>query len=80
MGGANQYTRHLLQIWDQVQVCNGVLCWLYAQATDQQNHVQQIIPKKFQEKILVTLHQGVAGGHLWIHKTPKGAFLLAEPF
>ena len=41
MGGASRYTRRLIQIWDQLQLCNGVLCRLYAQANDQKNHVQE---------------------------------------
>ena len=40
MGGASRYTRCLIQIWDQLQICR-----LYAQANNQQNHVQQVIPK-----------------------------------
>ena len=69
MGGASRYTRRLVQIWDQLKICNGVLCRLYAQGSNQQNHVHLVIPNKLQEEILCTLHEGIAGGHLGINKT-----------
>ena len=64
----SRYSRRLLQIWDQLEVHEGVLCRLFLQSNnlEQKPRIQQVIPKALQEEILTNLHEGVMGGHLGI--------------
>ena len=67
----SRYSRRLLQIWDQLEVHEGVLCRLFLQpnSLEQKPRIQQVIPKALQEEVLTNLHEGVMGGHLGIEKT-----------
>ena len=59
LGSVSRYTRHLIQIWDQLQVHSGVLCRMFVLPNStEEPRVQQIIPSSLQEEVLMSLHEG----------------------
>ena len=69
LGPTSRETRRLLQIWDQLQVNDGVLCRLYLPVHTEGPRAQQLVPKALQNEVLCQLHEGIGGGHLGIDKT-----------
>ena len=63
MGGVSRSSRRLLQIWEQLIVCDGILCCRF-EATDGSSHAFQIVvPTALREEVLFGLHEGPLGGH-----------------
>ena len=62
-------SRRMLQIWDQLTFCDGVLCRRY-EADDSSSMIAQVIvPKALRDEVLADLHEGTLGGHLRVEKT-----------
>ena len=61
--------RRLLQQWDQLIVCNGVLWQCYIQPTSGSSWLQLVIPNNQRVEILQETHQGTCSGHLGQEKT-----------
>lgn len=62
-------SRRLLQIWDQLMTCDGVLCRKFEMASGNGATVQVVVPKALHEEVLRELHEGSVGGHLGVDKT-----------
>ena len=69
LGPTSRETRRLLQIWDQLQVKDRVLCRLYLPVHTEGPRAQQLVPKALHNEVFCQLHEGIGGGHLGIDKT-----------
>ncbi len=54
-------TRRLLQIWDQLMVCNSVLCRQFEAPDGRTAVIQLLVPQKLREEVLADLHEGPMG-------------------
>lgn len=62
--------RRLLQLWDQLQVKDGVLYRIFEPTAGKGiPTLQMVIPESMKEAVLKDLHEGVLGGHLGEDKT-----------
>ena len=59
----------LIQIWDQLEVSDGVLVQRYEDAEGRRSYSQSVIPRQQRKEILHQLHSGPLGGHLGEIKT-----------
>ena len=62
-------SRRMLQIWDQLTLCDGVLCRRYETADSSSAIAQVVVPKALRDEVLADLHEGTLGGHLGVEKT-----------
>ena len=69
LGGVTRSSRRLLQIWDQLIICDGVLCRRFKMADGSNSTAQILVPKALHEEVLANLHEGALGGHLGVNKT-----------
>ena len=57
-------TRRLLQLWEQLEICDGILFHRWENCDGTKSVYQLIVPKSYRRKVLHELHDGVYGGHL----------------
>ena len=62
--GQSREVRRFIQLWEQLEVCDGLLYQKYESADGDRCYLQLIVPASHRNEILKTLHEGVAGGHL----------------
>ena len=67
--GQSREVCRFIQLWDQLEVCDGLLYRKYESADGDRCYLQLIVPASHCNEILKTLHEGVAGGHLGQDKT-----------
>ena len=67
--GCAPATRRLIQLWDQLEVHNGLLYRCFVDTSTEKSHLQLIVPACFRKEVLQELHAGVVGGHLGQDKT-----------
>ena len=65
----NREVRRLIQLWNQLELHNGLLYCNYESVDGDHGHSQLVVPTVYRNDILQTLHAGVAGGHLGQDKT-----------
>lgn len=61
-------TNTLCQLWDQLEVHDGILWRCYSQPHLVQPYLQLVIPSVLRDKILRELHEGHVSGHLGMQK------------
>ena len=69
LGAPAHSARRLLQIWDQLVVCKGVLCRHFCPPDGSTPSLQIVVPEVLRQEVLHDLHEGVMGGHLGVDKT-----------
>ena len=52
------------QLWDQLEVREGVLYWEYEEESGSGSHRQLVFLRQMRQEILQDMHGGVLGGHL----------------
>ena len=62
-------SRRMLQIWDQLLVCDGVLYRHFKTPDGNKTSLQMVVPQDLRREVLVDLHEGTMGGHLGVEKT-----------
>ena len=62
-------SRRMLHIWDQLTLCDGVMCRRYETADSSSTIAQIVVPKALRDEVLADLHEGTLGGHLGVDKT-----------
>ena len=60
---------HLIQIWDQLMIKEGVSYRAFIGRGNYESHLQLIVPQILRETVLAELHEGSTGGHLGQEKT-----------
>lgn len=68
LGPSSRSSRHLLQIWEQLLVCDGVLCRQFEAPDGNSTVMQVVVPEALREEVLTDLHEGAMGGHLGVNK------------
>ena len=66
---ASRSSRRLLQIWEQLMVCDGILCRRFEALDGSPSVVQIVVPEALRDEVLADLHEGALGGHLGVDKT-----------
>ena len=66
---ASRDTRRLVQLWDQLQVRDGVLYRLYEHPIKQTPTLQLVTPTALRQEVMADLHEGVLRGHLGVEIT-----------
>ena len=61
--------RRLLQQWQQLTVKNDILWRYFAHPSNNNGHLQLVVPHSLRDEILKECHEGVSGGHLGQEKT-----------
>ena len=71
VGSASKSIEHrrLLQLWEQLQVREGLLYRVFESDEGSSFHLQWVVPAKMREVILRDLHDGPLGCHLGVDKT-----------
>jgi hypothetical protein len=64
--GYSLHTRRLFQMWDQLEIQEGILGRIFYDSTRRQVHRQLVVPKSIQKSIIKSLHEP---GHLGLEKT-----------
>ena len=54
----------LLKLWEQLEICDGILFHRWENYDGTKSVYQLIVPKSHRRKVLHELHDGVYGGHL----------------
>ena len=67
--GCSPAVRRLIQLWDQLELHNGLLYRRFVDQITEESHLQLIVPLCYRNEILQELHAGVVGGHLGQDKT-----------
>ena len=67
--GQSLQVRRLIQLWNRLEVKDGVLWRRFDDDQSKANWMQLIVPKSLKEEIMEELHAGVVGGHLGEEKT-----------
>ena len=62
-------TRRLFQLWDQLQVKEGVLYRAYLSEPEDDVRLQMVVPESMRKEVLEDLHEGTMSGHLGTEKT-----------
>ena len=63
MGGVSRSSRRLLQIWEQLIVCDGILCRQFEATEGSSYTLQIVVPTALREEVLFDIHEGPLGGH-----------------
>ena len=61
--------RRLIQLWDQLEVHDGLLYRHFLDADTGSGHLQLVVPVIFRAEVMKELHAGVVGEHLGHDKT-----------
>jgi len=69
LGSLSRSSRHLLQLWEQLVVSEGVLCRQFESADGSSSTLQIVVPTALREEVLSELHEGAVGGHFGFDKT-----------
>ena len=69
LGGVSRSSRRLLQLWDQLTVCDEVLCRLFETPAGSPPVAQIVVPEALRNEVLYDLHEGALGGHFGVDKT-----------
>ena len=67
--GRSPEVRRLIQLWDQLEVHDGLLYRHFLDADSGSGHLQLVVPATFCAEVMKELHAGVVGGHLGHDKT-----------
>ncbi len=67
--GQSPAARKLIQLWNQLELKDGVLWRRFESEDGSSSHPQLVVPSALREEVLRELHEGVAGGHLGQDKT-----------
>ena len=67
--GQSREVRKLVQLWEQLELHNGLLYRKYENADSDNGFLQLVVLAKYHNDILQALHAGIAGGHLGQDKT-----------
>ena len=67
--GQSREVCRLIQLWNQLELHNGLLYHNYESADGDHGHFRLVVPTVYRNDILQTLHAGIAGGHLGQDKT-----------
>ena len=67
--GRSREEKKLIQLWDQLELKDGVLWRRYESSDGDAVHRQLIVPKSLRKSVLQEIHAGVVGGHLGEEKT-----------
>ena len=67
--GCSPAVHRLIQLWDQLELHNGLLYRRFVDKVTEKSHLQLIVPLCYNNEILQELHAGVVGGHLGQDKT-----------
>ena len=62
--GKSMAVRRLIQLWDRLEVHDGVLWRLYDDNAGKKKWLQLILPRSLCDEVLQELHAGVVSGHL----------------
>ena len=62
-------TRRLFQLWDQLQISNGLLWRIFETEDGSSSTLQLVVPSSLKEDVLNEVHAGVSGAHLGQEKT-----------
>ena len=62
--GCSPAVRRLIQLWDQLELHNGLLYRRFVDKITEESHLQLIVPLCYRNEILQELHAGVVGRHL----------------
>ena len=74
-------TRRLLQLWDQLQISNGLFWRIFETEDGSSSTLQLVVPSSLKEYVLNVVHARVSGAHLGQrkdHGPPKRTLLLAR--
>ena len=63
------HTRKLFQLWDQLEIRQGILFRIFHSPDDGSTTRQLVVPLSLQSEILELIHAGPGGGHLGQEKT-----------
>ncbi|KAJ8037598.1 hypothetical protein HOLleu_18448 [Holothuria leucospilota] len=63
--------RNLWLLWDQLFLKGGILCKRWEEPKKNASHVQIVVPRVVQSKILRAAHNSISSAHLGINKTLK---------
>ena len=69
LAGQSQECKRLAQLWEQLEIINGVLWRYYEDNEGKTTWKQLVVPQSLREEILQEIHAGVLGGHLGEEKT-----------
>ena len=67
--GQSLTTRRLVQLWQRLQLHNGILYRQYEDVQTKQQWTQFIVPQPLRDEVLEEIHAGIMAGHLGEEKT-----------
>ena len=67
--GCSPEVRRLIQLWDQLEIHDGLLYRHFVDADAGSGHLQLVVTVIFRSEVMKELHAGVVGGHLGHDKT-----------
>ena len=69
LGSLSRSSRRLLQLWEQLTLCDGILCRRFESPDGSSSALQIVVPDVLRDEVLSDLHEGAVGGHFGIDKT-----------